>query len=119
MIARFARSIIDANIRLSRLMEATLHLPTDKSLWRYSIAKADTLLRALPMCGRARPCGGRRFIYRKSIQPDGRLRVIAVDVSADELALNGDVRETCVADVSAGLPLPRRFGRSNPVPRAP
>ena len=107
VIARFVRPLINANVRLSRRMEATLHLPTDKTLWGYFDRRADTLLRALPDDAVVLDLGGgRRFIYRKSIQPEGRLRVIAVDVSADELALNGDVRETCVADVSAGLPLP-------------
>ncbi len=50
--------------------------------------------------------GGRRFVYRGSVAPPGRLRVIAVDISPAELALNSDVAETLAADVATGLPLP-------------
>jgi SAM-dependent methyltransferase len=104
---RFARSAIDVNVKLSKGTESKLNLPTDKTLWELFDDQADELLRSLPDGAIVLDLGGgRRFIYSKSVQPPERLRVIAVDISADELALNSDVRETCVADVSKGLPLP-------------
>lgn len=50
--------------------------------------------------------GGRRFVYAKALDDANPLRLVAVDVSAEELALNEDVEETCVADVAAELPFP-------------
>jgi SAM-dependent methyltransferase len=104
---RFVRSVIDLNVRVSRTMEKRAQLPTDKTLWALFERQADALIRALPDGAVVLDLGGgRRFIYGGSIQPEGRLRVIAVDISSDELALNSDVGETCVADVSTELPFP-------------
>ena len=50
--------------------------------------------------------GGRRCAYAKAVEPPGRVRLIAVDISPEELAANTDVTETCVADVAADIPLP-------------
>ena len=49
--------------------------------------------------------GGGRTCLFATARPEGT-RIVAVDVAADELALNHDVDETIVADASAGLPLP-------------
>lgn len=105
MVERVTRSATNANVKLSQAMAARLHLPTDKTLWGLFDREADSLIRALPDGATILDLGGgRRFIYGKSVEPKGRLRVIAIDVSAEELALNSDVSETCVADVAAGLP---------------
>jgi SAM-dependent methyltransferase len=48
--------------------------------------------------------GGRRCLYTGSVRDDQDLRMIAVDISAEELALNRDVTETRVADVVERLP---------------
>jgi SAM-dependent methyltransferase len=104
---RLVRSAIDVNVKLSQGMESKFSLPTDKTLWQSFDDQADELLRSLPDEAIVLDLGGgRRFFFSKSVQPAERLRVIAVDISAEELALNEDVRETCVADVSKGLPLP-------------
>ena len=50
--------------------------------------------------------GGRHCAYAQAVQPPGRVRLIAVDISAEELAANTDVTETCIADVAADIPLP-------------
>lgn len=101
------RAAIAANVRMSQAVEGRLHLPTDKALWGLFDREADRLLRSLPDGAVVLDLGGgRRFVYHGSIQPAGRLRLIAVDISPDELALNTEVTETCTADVSAGLPLP-------------
>lgn len=101
------RTVIDANVRWSRATERRLGLQTDKILWRQFEHEADTLLRALPDGAVVLDLGGgRRCVYAGSVQPAGRIKLIAVDVSAEELALNKDVTETRVADVAEGLPLP-------------
>ena len=101
------RTLIDANVRWSRATERRLRLRTDKTLWRQFEQEADALLRALPDGATVLDLGGgRRCVYAGSVQPRGRLKLIAVDVSPSELALNNDVAETRVADVAAGLPMP-------------
>jgi SAM-dependent methyltransferase len=43
-------------------------------------------------------------VYAQALRPDQDVRLVAVDIDADELALNEDVAETCVANVAEGLP---------------
>jgi SAM-dependent methyltransferase len=101
------RGVINANVRWSRAAEQLLQLPTDKTLWQQFEHEADALIRALPGGATVLDLGGgRRCVYAGSVQPPGRVRLVAVDVSAEELALNGDVSDTRVADVAAGLPMP-------------
>lgn len=101
------RTVIDANIRWSRATEQRLRLRTDKTLWQKFEREADSLIRALPDGATVLDLGGgRRCVYADSVQPRGRVKLIAVDISPQELALNKDVSETCVADVAAGLPMP-------------
>jgi SAM-dependent methyltransferase len=50
--------------------------------------------------------GGRRCVYSWALNGGPELRLVAVDASAEELALNPDVSETRVADVSEALPFP-------------
>jgi SAM-dependent methyltransferase len=100
------RTIIDANVRLSRLTEQRFGLPTDKALWDAFEREADALIRALPDGATVLDLGGgRRCVYAGSVCPPGRVKLIAVDISAEELALNNDVAETRVADVSVDLPM--------------
>jgi SAM-dependent methyltransferase len=76
-------------------------------LWQRFEHQADELIRALPDGATVLDLGGgRRCVYAASVQPQGRLKLIAVDVSAKELAMNEDVAEKRVADVAAGLPMP-------------
>jgi SAM-dependent methyltransferase len=101
------REVIDANVRLSEATEQRLGLPNDKTLWRQFEAEASALIRALPDDAVVLDLGGgRRCVYAGAVDPPGRIRLIAVDISAEELALNGDVAETYEADIATGLPLP-------------
>ena len=101
------REVIDANVRWSQATERRLGLPNDKTLWRQFEAEAAALIRALPDGAVVLDLGGgRRCVYAGAVDPPGRIRLIAVDISAEELALNGDVAETHVADIATGLPLP-------------
>ena len=101
------RAILDANVRWSQATERRLHLPNDGSLWQQFEEEAAALIRALPDGAVVLDLGGGRSCrYASAVEPSGRVRLIAVDISPEELALNADVSETCIADVAAGLPLP-------------
>lgn len=101
------REVIDLNVRWSRATQRRLALPTDKTLWEQFERAADDLIRALPDGAAVLDLGGgRRCVYAGSVHPPGRVTLVAVDISADELALNSDVSAKRVADVAAGLPLP-------------
>ena len=45
-------------------------------------------------------------MYYGAVDPPGRLDVVAVDISPEELALNPHAARTVVADVAVGLPIP-------------
>jgi SAM-dependent methyltransferase len=101
------RALIDANIRWSRTTERRLHLPTDAPLWRRFEDEAESLIRALPDGAVVLDLGGgRRCVYGRAVDPPGRVKLVAIDISPEELALNADVTETYVADVAACLPMP-------------
>jgi SAM-dependent methyltransferase len=101
------RAVIDANVKWSRATERRLRLPTDKTLWRRFEGEAAALIRALPDGATVLDLGGgRRCVYASAVEPPGRVRLIAVDISSEELALNEDAAEKYTADVAAGLPLP-------------
>jgi SAM-dependent methyltransferase len=50
--------------------------------------------------------GGRSCLFADRRPAGAGTRIVAIDVSGDELALNEDVDETIVADASGGLPFP-------------
>lgn len=106
-LTKLARRVIAANVRLSQVTQERLRLPTDKTLWGLFDREASDLLRGLPDGALVLDLGGgRRFVYHRAVDPPGRLDVVAVDISPEELALNTHVTRTLTADVAAGLPLP-------------
>jgi SAM-dependent methyltransferase len=101
------REMIDANARWCQATEQRLGLPSDKTLWQKFEDEAAALIRALPDGAVVLDLGGgRRCVYARAVDPPGRLRLVAIDISAEELALNRDVAETYAADVATGLPMP-------------
>jgi SAM-dependent methyltransferase len=102
------RTIIDANIRLSQATNRFLNRPVGGDpLWGQFNLEADDLIRALPDGATVLDLGGgKNCAYAKAVEPAGRVRLVAVDISPEELAANKDVAETCVADVAAGIPMP-------------
>jgi len=102
------RGVIDANIRLSRATNERFKRPVlGDPLWDHFNLEADRLIRDLPDGATVLDLGGgRRCAYAKAVEPPGRVRLIAVDISPEELAANTDVADTCVADVTADIPLP-------------
>lgn len=100
-------SVIEANVRFSRATGQRLHLPSEALVWDSFEAEVGAAIRALPDGAAVLDLGGgRNFFYAGEVDPPGRLKVIAVDISPAELALNKDVDETYVADVSKYIPLP-------------
>lgn len=107
LLAMVMRAAIDANVKLSRATERRFQLPSDTQFWHAFAEEAAGVIRALPDDAVVVDLGGgRNCAYAKDVQPPGRIKLIAVDISPDELALNKDVDETRVADVSERLPLP-------------
>jgi SAM-dependent methyltransferase len=101
------RAVINANVQWSRATERRLRLPTDKTLWQRFEREAAALIRALPDGSTVLDLGGgRRCVYAGSVEPPGRVKLVAVDISAEELAMNDNVSEKRVADVALGLPMP-------------
>jgi SAM-dependent methyltransferase len=104
------RTAIDANVKLSKATERRLRLPSEGLIWQSFKAEAAELIRAAPDGGVVLDLGGgRSCIYAKEVEPPGRVRLIAVDISREELAFNVDVAETRVADVAEHLPVPDAF----------
>ena len=96
---------IAANTSASRRLARQLQLPTDKTLWRSFEQEVQDDIRALPDGSVVVDIGGgRRCVYHHALRPG--ITLIATDVSAEELALNGHASRTVVADVSQALPLP-------------
>jgi SAM-dependent methyltransferase len=104
---RAVRTFFDMNVSLSRATERRFNLPSDKPLWRYFETEAMALIRTLPAGARVVDLGGgRRSVYAHAVERTRGIQLVAVDASAEELAMNRDVSETRVADVAQGLPFP-------------
>lgn len=101
------RSAIELNVKFSRATERRLNLPSEEMVWGSFAMEAGAAIRALPDGAVVLDLGGgRNFFYAREVDPPGRLKVVAVDISPEELALNKDANETYVADVSRQIPLP-------------
>lgn len=97
--------LVAANTRLSQRLAGRRRLVDDKRFWQRFELLAAAELRRLPAGSTVLDLGGgRRCVYAGALNDGPPLRLIAVDVSAEELAMNRDVAETCVADISQGLP---------------
>jgi SAM-dependent methyltransferase len=101
------RTAIDVNVKLSKATERRLRLPSEGLIWHSFKTEAGELIRAAPDGAVVLDLGGgRSCIYAKEVEPPGRVKLIAVDISPEELAFNIDVDETRVADVAGRLPVP-------------
>jgi SAM-dependent methyltransferase len=105
VIGRLARRVAECNVALSGATERRLRLPSDKPLWHRFEREAGARIAALPDGATAVDLGGgRRCVYASVLGPEQCVRLVAVDISADELALNTEAHETRVADVADHLP---------------
>jgi ubiquinone/menaquinone biosynthesis C-methylase UbiE len=99
------RRFIDANIHLSGKWERRFTLESDKPFWQRFADLVNEEAGRLPENGVVVDLGGgRQCVFRGSIPRDRGVSVVAVDISADELALNKQVDKTVVADVADTLP---------------
>lgn len=106
-VSTMPRKVVDFNVRMSRFTERKLHLPTDKTLWHQFEEDAAAAIAALPDGATVLDLGGgRRCVYSFAVRPAGRITLIAVDISAEELAANRDVDRTLAADVGKEIPMP-------------
>lgn len=102
---RALRRLFDFNTTLSSGLERRLNIQTEGPLWESFHEQISESLAALPDGAVFVDLGGgRRCQYAGQVPPDRGVRLIAVDISADELSHNKDVDEKLVADVSKGLP---------------
>ena len=100
------RRFLDANVQLSLATIRLLELPTDKTLWQRFERDVHDEIRALPDGATVVDVGGsRRCVYHRAVRSG--IKLIATDISADELALNEHADETVVAALTEGLPLPQ------------
>lgn len=105
-VSKLPRKIIALNVRMSQSTERYLDLPTDKTLWHRFEQDAAASIAALPDGATVLDLGGgRRCIYASAVQPAGRVRLVAVDISSEELAANRDVDERLTADVAKEIPM--------------
>jgi len=99
------RRFIDANVRASAAMERLLRLESDKPFWaRFDRSVRDAAGGVVDDATIIDLGGGRRCTYAAAVPRERGVRIVAVDISADELALNEQVDETAVANVAEHLP---------------
>lgn len=107
LVVMAIRMAIDINRKFSKATERRLGLPSEGSLWHTFAAEATAQIEALPDGAVVLDLGGgRQCVYADAVKPLGRVKIIAIDISAKQLALNMDVAETRVADVAERLPMP-------------
>jgi ubiquinone/menaquinone biosynthesis C-methylase UbiE len=98
------RRFIDANIRVSARLDRRIN-PDHGDLHRAFFASVRDELARLPEGSVVADLGGgRHCAYLDCLPTEHSLRLVAVDISADELAANTEVAECRVANVAEELP---------------
>jgi SAM-dependent methyltransferase len=104
-LVRAASAFFAGSRTVSAQLGATFGFESDKPFWARFESTAAAALRALPPGSTVLDLGGgRRCVYAGALPEDHQLRLVAVDISEEELAANRDVSDTCVADIAQGLP---------------
>lgn len=99
------RRLFAASDRATTAIERRGWVESDQPLWRSFEDTVRDALAELPERGVFVDLGGgRSCVYADSVPRDRGVRLVAVDVSEEELALNPDADEKIVADVAQGLP---------------
>jgi SAM-dependent methyltransferase len=99
------RRFVELNTRASAALERLLRVENEIALWHRFHELVGDSLRELPAGASFVDLGGgRRCDYAEFVPRERSVRLIAVDVSAEELAHNTDADEKIVADVARGLP---------------
>jgi len=99
------RKFVEVNQRAGERIEARLpHAQTNlQEAWAVTVADRMKQLPAGSLV--VDVGGGRSCLFAKDRAPDDGRRLLAIDISEEELAHNTDVDEKLVADVVEGLPL--------------
>ena len=98
------KGILERNRQASRFLEARLPQARVNTQHIYEQTVAE-YMNARPGQLVVDVGGGKRCSFAQHRRPELGTRIVAVDVSADELAANTDVDEKRVADVTGGLPV--------------
>jgi SAM-dependent methyltransferase len=99
------KRLFAASNRAAGAIEQRGWVESDQPLWRRFEASVREALRELPEWGVFVDLGGgRSCVYADAVPRDRGVRLVAVDVSEEELAANPDADEKVVADVAQGLP---------------
>jgi ubiquinone/menaquinone biosynthesis C-methylase UbiE len=99
------RRFFELNTRASFALQRRLRIENEIVLWHRFRELVNDSLRDLPAGSTFVDLGGgRRCDYAELVPRERSVRLIAVDVSAKELAHNIDADEKIVADVARGLP---------------
>jgi ubiquinone/menaquinone biosynthesis C-methylase UbiE len=100
----YLRRLIDANVRVSRRIDRRIN-PDHGDLQRAFFAAVEDEMARLPEGSVVADLGGgRHCLYVDRLPADHPLHLVAVDISADQLAANTDVAECRVANVAEELP---------------
>jgi 2-polyprenyl-6-hydroxyphenyl methylase/3-demethylubiquinone-9 3-methyltransferase len=103
LFKQLLRRFFELNTKLSSQLEACLGIPNESRLFHRFYQMVNDSIGALPDGATFVDVGaGRRCDYAAARDRD--IRLVAVDISAAELAHNTDADERVVADVSKGLP---------------
>jgi ubiquinone/menaquinone biosynthesis C-methylase UbiE len=94
-----------ASTRASDNLEARGWVESDQPLWRHFERTVREALQEVPDDGTFVDVGGgRSCVYSAAVPRDRGVKLVSVDVSPEELALNSVADETRVADIAQGLP---------------
>lgn len=104
-LAAQARRLFAASTRLSGMVERRGRVESDQPLWRHFERQVAEALAEVPDGGTVVDLGGGRTCAFDSAIPRHRgVRLVAVDISAEELAHNISADSTEVADVAVEMP---------------
>lgn len=93
------------NTRAANAIERRGWVESDQPLWREFERSVRNALAEVPDNGTFVDLGGgRSCVYASAVPRDRGVQLVAVDISAQELALNTSADVTKVANVAAGLP---------------
>lgn len=98
------RTFLETNKRVCRVVEQSLP-QAQQDIHAVYVSRVAGYLATLPAGAKVVDVGGgRKCDFAKYRSPQSGIKLIAVDISANELEHNQDVDETRVADVMTGLP---------------
>ncbi len=102
---RLAIALVLVSSRVASMIEARGWVESEQALWRRFERDVQEALQEVPDGGTFVDVGGgRRCVHTAAVPRHRGVRLVAVDVSADELAVNEDADEKLLADVAQGLP---------------